>query len=76
MPVNKIVIAQYISQLIAEKLTLDVSQIRPKQPLFAIGVSSLISEEILASLGKSYDRLSSTFLFEYPTVDKISAYSR
>ena len=74
MLVGNTIIAQYISLLIADKLNIELSQVKPRMPLFSFGVSSLVSEEIRMALSQSYSQLSSTFLFEYPTIEKMATY--
>ncbi|AWB65702.1 hypothetical protein C2869_04275 [Saccharobesus litoralis] len=65
-------IASYIQHIIADKMGVDREEINIKKPFFSIGVSSLVSEEILAELALSFDGLSSTLLFEQPSVTKLA----
>lgn len=67
-------IAGFLTRMLASKLGVNESDINTKRPFFSIGVSSLISEEIRASLGESFEGLSSTLLFEYPSVQRLSRY--
>ncbi|WP_444998578.1 SDR family NAD(P)-dependent oxidoreductase [Aliikangiella sp. IMCC44359] len=72
MSISRNHIAHYISNLISEKLNLCEKEIERNASLFSIGVSSLVSEEILSSLNENYDGLSSTLLFEQPSINKLA----
>jgi polyketide synthase PksN len=64
----------FLKEIIAEKLGIEKTEVDPDAAFFALGVTSIISEEILASLHKVYQNLSSTLLFEYPNISKLSCF--
>lgn len=74
MSIQEMQVEQFVSALIAGKLNTDVSNVKANQSLFSIGVTSLLSEEILTNLNENFEGLPSTFLFEQPTVAKITSY--
>jgi polyketide synthase PksN len=65
-------INQFLKEIIAEKLGIEKTEVDSDAAFFSLGVTSIISEEILASLHKVYQNLSSTLLFEYPNINKLS----
>jgi len=65
-------INEFLKEIIAEKLGIEKTEVDSDAAFFSLGVTSIISEEILASLHKVYQNLSSTLLFEYPNINKLS----
>ncbi|MCC5467061.1 SDR family NAD(P)-dependent oxidoreductase, partial [Pelosinus baikalensis] len=65
-------IKEFLKKIIAEKLGIEKTEVDSDAAFFNLGVTSIISEEILASLNQVYQNLSSTLLFEYPNINKLS----
>jgi len=67
-------ITEFLRGLIADKLGIEKTAVDSNTAFFALGVTSLISEEILTILQEKYQNLSSTLLFEYPNINKLSQF--
>lgn len=64
----------YLRDLISEKLDIKAEDIETDMAFFTIGISSIISEEIVMELSEHFEGISSTILFEYPNIDQLSEY--
>lgn len=64
----------YIKQVVGEKIGMESKDIDPDVAFFSLGITSLISEVIIAELSQKYDDLSPTLLFEYPNARKLGTY--
>ncbi|AOO62161.1 type I polyketide synthase [Bacillus velezensis] len=67
-------INEFLRTVIAEKLGAKVTEAEDKTAFFTLGVTSLISEEIMTILHKEFTGLSETLLFEYPNIEKLSEF--
>ncbi|WP_342496859.1 type I polyketide synthase [Bacillus sp. FSL R5-0593] len=67
-------INEFLRTVIAEKLGAEVTEAEDKTAFFTLGVTSLISEEIMTILHKEFTGLSETLLFEYPNIEKLSEF--
>ncbi|WP_122504117.1 SDR family NAD(P)-dependent oxidoreductase [Bacillus velezensis] len=67
-------INEFLRTVIAEKLGAEVTEPEDKTAFFTLGVTSLISEEIMTILHKEFTGLSETLLFEYPNIEKLSEF--
>lgn len=67
-------INEFLRTVIAEKLGAEVTEAEDKTAFFTLGVTSLISEEIMTILHKEFTGLSETPLFEYPNIEKLSEF--
>lgn len=68
------IIKEYLIRLISDKLDIKVEDIEIDMPFFAMGISSIISEEIFKELSEYFKNLNSTILFEYPNINQLSEY--
>ncbi|MEH1778864.1 MAG: type I polyketide synthase [Nostoc sp.] len=76
VPERRALLMSYVRSLLARVLGIsDPQQIKPQQPLFDLGIDSLmvldLRNQLQMSLGKT---LRSTLLFDYPTLDAMVAY--
>ncbi|MEN8141402.1 MAG: SDR family NAD(P)-dependent oxidoreductase [Thermodesulfobacteriota bacterium] len=62
----------YLCNLFAHSLDMPADELDEDSAFFALGVTSLISTEIVAALGEFYDDLSATLLFEYPNIASLT----
>ncbi|WP_338683666.1 SDR family NAD(P)-dependent oxidoreductase [Bacillus velezensis] len=67
-------INEFLRTVIAQKLGAEVTEAEDKTAFFTLGVTSLISEEIMTILHKEFTGLSETLLFEYPNIEKLSEF--
>ncbi|MES9775435.1 SDR family NAD(P)-dependent oxidoreductase [Bacillus velezensis] len=67
-------INEFLRTVISEKLGAEVTEAEDKTAFFTLGVTSLISEEIMTILHKEFTGLSETLLFEYPNIEKLSEF--
>lgn len=67
-------IEAYIKQLISEKLNIPLDQIKTDEAFFTMGISSIITEEIIVELNKNFKLVDTTVLFEYPNIDLLCGY--
>lgn len=65
-------LTMYLKKIIGSKLDLAESDLDEHTAFFSLGVTSLISMEILNALANYYVDLSSTLLFEYPNIETLS----
>jgi polyketide synthase PksN len=66
--------APFLRGMLACLLGRRETDIGAEASFFSLGVTSLMSEEILGSLREHYGDLSSTLLFEHPNLSSLSAY--
>ena len=72
---RKALLLAALTDLVAEVLRLDRSEIAPRQRLFDLGIDSLIAVELKNRLQSSLGTtLSTTLLFDYPTLDALADY--
>ncbi|MDZ8033649.1 type I polyketide synthase [Nostoc sp. DedSLP04] len=76
VPDRRALLMSYVRSLLARVLGIsDPQQIKPQQPLFDLGIDSLmvldLKNQLQMSIGKT---LRSTLLFDYPTLDALVAY--
>ncbi|MGD9365527.1 MAG: SDR family NAD(P)-dependent oxidoreductase [Desulfobacteraceae bacterium] len=67
-------IESYLAKLIAAKIDFAPEEIDRNKSFFSMGVESIVLTEIMETLGKRYDKLPSTLLFEYPRVESLAQY--
>ncbi|MED0771982.1 type I polyketide synthase [Bacillus siamensis] len=67
-------INEFLRTVIAQKLGAEMTEAEDKTAFFTLGVTSLISEEIMTILHKEFTGLSETLLFEYPNIEKLSEF--
>ncbi|MFT7008181.1 MAG: polyketide synthase PksN [Colwellia sp.] len=78
MPIQKEIyqteeqLISWISKIVASKTGDDVEDIDSQDSFFDLGVESLALQDIVAELGKSYDNLSATLLFDFTSIDKLA----
>lgn len=58
----------YLKKIIGSKLDMAEAELDEQTAFFSLGVTSLISMEILNSLNSYFESLSATLLFEYPSI--------
>ena len=65
-------ITAFLTGIIGEKLGLPPQGIQPQTAFFHLGVTSLISEEILVDIRRVFKQVSPTLLFDYPTIQYLA----
>ncbi|AJR05679.1 putative Beta-ketoacyl synthase [Photobacterium gaetbulicola Gung47] len=64
----------WLTGIVASQIDCEVDEVDSHDSFFDLGVESLALQNIAAELSKSYDNLPATLLFDFPNIDKLSAY--
>ena len=62
----------YLTALVAKTLDMDPEDLDCEESFFALGIESILVQDIVDQLGKMYENLSPTLLFEYPNVSELA----
>lgn len=61
-------IEKFLRELFSRSLNISTEAIDLEESFFSLGLTSLIHQEVINSLTKSFGELSSTVLFEFPNL--------
>lgn len=74
-PISEQVIRQWLIRRLAKQVKVDASTIDTAQTFDAYGLDSIVAVQVSGDLEKLVEkRLSPALLFEYPSIDELSAY--
>ncbi|MEW5803368.1 MAG: thioester reductase domain-containing protein [bacterium] len=65
-------VENYLAAIIASKTGSTPEGISREESFFSLGIDSIILQEIMGELGKKYDHLPPTLLFEYPNIQELA----